>query len=135
MGRMRYQHECIMDLTLCLMRDLSTNGMHGLGGWSMVGIPWEGPGMAGGRMGGNEGYAPRGSESVVSRVKRRALNSFTHSKTQILDLRTADSCAVCFSGSQINIQGTPHWEAKKEKVTAKSGKEVGSKGKDVLARK
>ena len=64
--------------------------------------------MAGGRMGGNGGIAPRGNESVVNRAKRRAFNSFTHSRTQVLDLRTADSSAVCFSERQTTIKGTPH---------------------------
>ena len=96
MGRMRYRHDCTIVLTQSLARDMYSNGMHELGGWSMVGMPWEGPGMAGGRMGGREGIFPRGNESVVNRAKRQALNSFIHSRTQILDLRTADGSAVFF---------------------------------------
>ena len=71
MGRLMYKYKCTMLLTQCSMRDISNNGRHGLGGWSMVGMPWEGPGMAGGRMGESGGIAPIGNESVVNKAKQR----------------------------------------------------------------
>ena len=65
-------------------------GMNGLGGWSWVEMPWEGSGMAGNRMGGSVGVAPRGNESVFAIAALHVLNSNTvlksnpNSKAQIL---------------------------------------------------
>ena len=75
-------------------------GMYGLGGWSWVETPWEGSEVAGNRMGGSGGVAPRGNESVFAMVALQVLNSNmvlksnTISKAQILGHCTRGGATV-----------------------------------------
>ena len=115
MGRMRYHHTCTMALTHCPMRDVSDHGMHGLGGWSRVGRPWEGYGMAGGRMGESGGFAPGGNESVVNAAKWQASEFIYTQQDPSLGPANEWRHRCDTTERQMPTSDTPNWVSKKEK--------------------